>query len=119
MSGTIGLRGLRITCVIGTADSERSRPQQLEVDLEVDFDLSTAAESDRIGDTVDYRLMARQLAGLAEQRRFFLIEAYAEAAADYLLECWPALEAVRLEVRKPGAVEAADHSFCRLERRRV
>lgn len=118
MLGTIGLRRLRITCVIGTGERERRHPQQLELDLEVDLDLSKAVVSDDLPDTLDYQLLAERLQRLSERGQFFLIEAFAAAAAGVLLDTWKAVLGVRIEVRKPGAVEAADHAFCRLERRR-
>ena len=118
MLGTIGLRGLRIVCVIGVDEGERAAPRPIEVDVEADLDLAPAAVADELKNTVDYRLMAERLDALARAARFALIEAFAEAAAASLLDAWPSIEAVRLEVRKPAAVGVADHSFCRLERRR-
>ena len=118
MLGTIGLEGLRLDCVIGTEAAERSRTQPLDVDVEADLDLEAAAAADDLEQTVDYRAIAEQLQALADRRRFRLIEAFAEEATALLLERWPSLIGVRLEVRKPGALERASHSFCRVERRR-
>ncbi len=46
------------------------------------------------------------------------LEALAEASATLCLQSFPPVTAVRLEIRKPRAVEAADASFVRIERGR-
>ena len=118
MLGTIGLRGLRIACVIGVDDAEREAVQPIEVAVEAALDLATAADTDGLQHTVDYRLLADRLDALAQEGGYELLEAFASDAAMLLLDSWPSIETVRLEVRKSGAVDAAKYSFCRLERRR-
>ena len=66
----------------------------------------------------DGRLRAQWLDALAQEGGYELLEAFASDAAMLLLDSWPSIETVRLEVRKSGAVDAAKYSFCRLERRR-
>jgi dihydroneopterin aldolase len=67
---------------------------------------------------VDYDQVVRLVTALIQSRRFQLIEAMAEAVAAMLFERVPAIEAVRLEIRKPDAVPAAASSFVRVERSR-
>jgi dihydroneopterin aldolase len=50
----IELRGLRLTAVVGVLPEERERAQPLELDLDVEADLSAAGRSDDLGDTIDY-----------------------------------------------------------------
>lgn len=117
--GTTGLKNLRIDCVIGVYAHERDEPQPLFVDLEVDYDFARAAESDALADALDYDRIAAGLTEVAREGRFTLLEALAEASVAYCLETFPPVTAVRLEIRKPRAVEAADASFVRVERRRA
>lgn len=119
MVGTIGLVGLRITCVIGTEESERRRRRGLEIDVEADLDLLPAAAADDLGQTIDYRIVATRLQDLADRRRFRLIETFAVEGAALLLDAWPQIRAVRLVVRKARAIPGAECSFVRLERRRA
>ncbi len=116
--GTTGLKNLRIDCVIGVYPHERTDLQPLFVDVEVDYDFASAAASDALGDALDYDVIASGLALLARKGRFTLLEALAEACADFCFRSFPAVKAARLEIRKPQAVEAADASFVRIERRR-
>jgi dihydroneopterin aldolase len=118
MVGTTGLHNLRIDCIVGIHPHERENPQAVFLDIEIDYDFAAAAASDAIPDAVDYDQMARMVTELIQSRRFQLIEAMAEGVAAMLLETMPVIERVRLEIRKPAAVPAADHSFVRVERER-
>lgn len=114
----IGVRNLRIDCIVGIRERERQSEQPLFVDVALEVDISAAARSGDLEDTVDYSQVASLLTELARTRRFRLIEAFAQEATEVLLERFRAATTVRLEVRKPGAVSAADHAFLRIERRR-
>jgi dihydroneopterin aldolase len=118
MIGTAGLQGLRVDCIVGIYDAERTTRQSLLVDVELDYDFAAAAASDAIGDTVDYDDVARAVTELAERRAFHLIETMAEDTAAMLLARLPVLRRVRLEIRKPAAVPAASCAFVRVERMR-
>ena len=118
MIGTTGLHNLRIDCIVGIHPHERENPQPVFLDLEVDYDFAPAAESDAITDAVDYDQMAKMVTKLIQDKRFHLIEAMAEAVAAMILEKMPAIDCVRLEIRKPAAVPAADNSFVFVERER-
>jgi FolB domain-containing protein len=118
MIGTIGIQGLRIDCIIGAYGHERAQPQPLVVDIELDYDLEAAAGSDTVGDAVNYDDVAADVTELAQRRRYRLIETMAEEVAALLLGRHPLVQTVRLEIRKPGAVQAAACSFVRLQRQR-
>ena len=118
MLGTTGLHNLRIDCIVGIHPHERENPQAVFLDLEIDYDFAPAAGSDAIPDAVDYDLVVRMVTELIQSRRFHLIEAMAEAVAAMLLEKVPVIACVRLEIRKPAAVPAADNSFVWVERER-
>ncbi len=116
MKGTAGLRDLEVQCVIGVYDHERTAPQPLQIDIELDYDLAAAAASDQLQDAVDYDGVARTITTLAEQRGYQLLEALAEAVVTRLFEELPAVQAIRMEIRKPRAVPAAAASFVPVKR---
>ena len=119
MLGTAGLKGLQVACIVGIYEHERRNRQTVVVDIELDYDFAAAAATDAISDAVDYDHVAAAVAELAEQGRFQLIETMAEEMAGMLLDRLTAVQAVRIEVRKPAAVAAAACSFVRLERKRT
>lgn len=118
MIGTTGCKGLRIECVVGVYPHEREQPQPIVIDIELDYDFATAASSDAVSDAVDYDRVAAGVTELVQRRQFQLIETIAEETADLLLERHASVTTVRLEIRKPNAIQNAECSFARLERRR-
>ena len=119
MMGTAGLKSLRVDCVVGIYAHERAKSQPVVMDIELDYDFAAAAGSDAIGDAVDYDRVAAAVAELVRRRRFQLIETMAEETAAMLLEQLAPVRTVRLEIRKPEAVPAAECSFVRVERTRA
>ena len=117
MIATTGLNSLQIDCVVGVYAFEREQNQPIIMDIELDF--AAAAASDAIGDAVDYDLVASGVTALLHVRQFELLEAMAEETAALLFEQHASVQTVRLEIRKPKAVPAAECSFVRLERNRV
>ena len=61
---------------------------------------------------------AKEARDLAQRRRFQLIETMAEESAALLLSRFPQVSRVKIEIRKPAAVPAAECSFVRVERMR-
>ncbi|MDA1092325.1 MAG: dihydroneopterin aldolase [Acidobacteria bacterium] len=114
--GTTGLRRLRVDCVVGIYPQERATPQPLLFDIELDYDFAAPAASDAIEDAMDYDGAAAAVTQLVQERKFSLLETMAEAVAACLLDQMPPVRTVRLEIRKPQAVAAADCSFVRVER---
>lgn len=119
MIGTTGLRRLRVDCIVGIYQHERDRDQTVLLDIEIDYDFGPAAASDAIPDAVDYDGVASRVTALLQTRRFQLIETMAEETAAMLLDHLPQAVAVRLLIRKPAAVPAAECSFVRVERGRA
>lgn len=118
MIGTTGLKQLRVDCIVGVYPHEREQAQAVFLDIELDYDFALAAASDAIPDAVDYDDVATSVTALIQMRRFQLIETMAEATAAMLLDRVPIIRAVRLEIRKPAAVRAAECSYARVDRTR-
>jgi 7,8-dihydroneopterin aldolase/epimerase/oxygenase len=98
----IEIRGLRVRGRHGVSSTERARPQPLVVDLILDIDLSAAAASDQLGDTVDYATLAQQVAEVVESRSYNLIERLAADITRIALTD-PAVQAVEVRIAKPEA----------------
>lgn len=108
----IGLRDLRVECIIGVHEHEREEKRPLFIDISIEGDFRNAACSDCLADAMDYETVAGLLADLA-QRRFKLIESFAQAAVQMILQRYPSSKTVEIEVRKPKAISAASHAFVR------
>lgn len=118
MSDRVHVSGLEAYCIIGTNPWEREVKQKVRVDLEFDVDCRPAGRSDDLRDALDYRAAAKGVRTLVEDSAFQLVEALAEAIALDLLNGFPAAEAVRVRVAKPGAVRWAENVGVEILRRR-
>jgi dihydroneopterin aldolase len=100
---TIELSELVVFGHHGYLEAERRIGQRFLVDLWVDVP-ETAAESDRIEDTVDYRQLAGVVRDVFAGPERLLLEALAGAVADQILGTFDAVEQIRVRVRKPDVV---------------
>jgi 7,8-dihydroneopterin aldolase/epimerase/oxygenase len=78
----IELRGLRVRGHHGVYEHERRDGQDFVVDITVWMDLTAAARSDRLEDTLDYGALAQRAAAIVGGPPCNLIEAVAGRVAD-------------------------------------
>ena len=97
---TIELAGLELFGYHGVLSEEREQGQRFLVDVWLELTDPTAGVTDVIDDAVDYRRVAAAVREISAGRAYHLLEAFASALADTLLERFP-LERVRVRVRKP------------------
>ena len=90
---------LEIFCSVGVSDEERAAPQRLLVTVDMQFDFSSAAVSDRIEKTINYQNVAQDLMKLGQGRSWKLIEKLASNIADMVLSEYKP-QAVMVEVKK-------------------
>jgi dihydroneopterin aldolase len=81
MSDRITLTGLRARGRHGVYDFERAQGQEFVVDVVLEMDLSTAAGSDDVADTVHYGELASRLVAVVEGEPVNLIETLADRLA--------------------------------------
>jgi dihydroneopterin aldolase len=100
------IENLTVETVIGIYDWEREIRQAVSLDLEMDFDILTAASSDAIEDTLDYKAVSKRLIHFIEQSQFQLVETLAERCASIVLDEFP-VHHLKLKLSKPGAVRGS------------
>ena len=86
---TIELLGIELHGFHGVLEHERREGQRFLVDVELDLADTTAAETDRIEDAVDYRDVVATVVEVSDARAYHLLEALASALADALLARLP------------------------------
>ena len=109
------ISGLSVFSLIGVYDWEREAKTQLLIDVTMDLDLSKAAKSDAVADTVDYAGVAKQLERIAEESEFELLEALAGKMVEQLMANYPLLK-VSLKISKPGILPNAQNVAIQLNR---
>lgn len=117
----IELRGLRLTTFVGALPEEHERAQPLELDLDVEADLSDAGASDELGDTVDYGALCRMVEEAVTGRGHVrLLEALAERVCAAVLGADARITGVTTVVKKlrPPVPQDLSTSAVRMTRRR-
>jgi 7,8-dihydroneopterin aldolase/epimerase/oxygenase len=107
MSDTIFVTGLVLHANHGVGDDEGRIGQQFLLDLALELDLSSAARSDKLVDTVSYADIIEVASMAFRAKRHRLVEAAAGAVADALLASFVHIEHLRVTVHKPHAPIAA------------
>ncbi len=99
----IQITNLDIDAIIGVYDWERKKPQTLSFDLKIDYNIKTAADSDHIGDALDYKAITGTIVRFVKNSRYQLIETLAESLCKLLLASYPILS-LTLTLSKPVAL---------------
>ena len=102
----IFLHELKIETVIGVYDWERQTKQFVVLDLDMAADIASAAKTDSIEDTLNYKAVAKRIISFVSESEFQLVETLAERIADIVLREFK-VSWLRLRVNKPGAVRGA------------
>ncbi|HEX4342730.1 MAG TPA: dihydroneopterin aldolase [Verrucomicrobiae bacterium] len=97
--GKITIFDLEVFYKVGVTDEERSKPQRLLISVEMDFDFSAAASSDRLEKTIDYFEVSQRILKHGEERTWKLIEKLATDIADLVLNQFRPQQ-VTVEVKK-------------------
>ncbi|MBN9658299.1 MAG: dihydroneopterin aldolase [Acidobacteria bacterium] len=108
------LRGVHLTVNLGVPPEERSIPQEIVLDLDVEFDTRPAGLSDDFNLTVDYAAMHTVVRRVATERHYSLVECMAERIAAALLAEFP-IESVRVLLMKPAALRGRNVDYPAIE----
>lgn len=87
----------------GVLPEEQKTGQRFYVSLDCRLDLRDAGRSDDLADSVNYAELAGRAAAIAGSRRFFLIEALAEAIAEDALSTFGRIDEISVRIDKPSA----------------
>lgn len=102
-SDRIFFRGIVLFARHGVHPEEARMGQRFEIDLDCFLEMRRYSLNDDHARAVSYANIYDTVRELVEDRRFSLIEALGECIADGLFARFAALDAVRIEIRKPAA----------------
>lgn len=111
----IFIEGLRGHTVIGIHESELHHTQPLVIDVAAGVPRARACDTDHIADTIDYGLVRERLHQLLATHRLQLLEAFAEAIADILIDEFHAAW-TRVRVVKPNKFDDLQAVGVQIER---
>lgn len=99
----IHIRNLEVFGRHGVFPEENRLGQKFEVDADLYISIREAGLNDDLTKSIHYGEVSHFIASFMTEHTFRLIEAAAEQMAEALLLQFPAMEKIRLEIRKPWA----------------
>jgi 7,8-dihydroneopterin aldolase/epimerase/oxygenase len=115
--GTIALRNIRVLARHGADPGEREREQRFDIDVVATLDLSAAAASDDIAETLHYGRLHERIVRVVRERSHTLIESVAADVLDVVFED-ARVRSATVTVSKPELLDGATPSVT-LERGRA
>lgn len=101
---SVFIEQMTVYTIIGVLPHEREREQRLVLDVELFTNTKPAAKTANLEKALNYADIAFYLEAFAEQARCELLESFAEALCEQLLERYPLCMGVSLKVTKPQAI---------------
>ena len=96
------LRGITFDAILGCHPSERTTPRPVVVDLSVQLDITAAAHSDALSDTLNTETLEALVIDTA-RGNFHLLETLAHTLATRILTL-PQVQSIHLTVEKPASL---------------
>ena len=108
MADKLIINGLAAPCRIGVTEEERTNPQAVWLDLELEIDAAKAAMRDDVSAAADYAELVEDVTRFIESRPFHLLETIAEEVASRILKRFDTPEVVvRVTKRALPGIESA------------
>jgi 7,8-dihydroneopterin aldolase/epimerase/oxygenase len=98
-SDEIHIEQLEVSSVIGVSEHERKTPQRLTISISFWPRRKTQDMADKIGDTINYAVIAEETQQFVHDQSVNLIETLADQLAAHLLKNFP-IQKITVEIRK-------------------
>ena len=100
---TIRIKGLEIFAYHGVNPEEKENGQKFILDIAMQADISRAAQTDDLNETVNYAAVRKTVNAVFTAQKYDLIERAAQVVCDAILENYPKVQSVTVELKKPEA----------------
>jgi len=104
---TIFIKNLRLRTFIGFNEEEKTKKQDVIVNIQLSYNASAAVKSDSVEDACNYKLLTKKIITLVEEQPFDLLEKMAGDIIALIAAKEDVLEAA-VEIDKPHALRFAD-----------
>ena len=98
-SDEIHIEQLEVSSIIGVSEHERKTPQRLTINISFWPRRQTRDMADKIGQTINYAVVAEETQRFVHGQAVNLIETLADGLAAHLLETFP-IQKITVQVRK-------------------
>ena len=101
------IKDLLLRGIIGINPEERTKLQDILINMVIYADIRRAADSDDIADAVDYKSITKRVIAHVEKSKDYLVEKLVTDIARIVITEFN-VEKVQVRVEKPGALRFAD-----------
>jgi len=112
------IKNLLVRGIVGINPDERTKPQDILINVTMVADSSAAAVSDDIDDAINYRTVAKSIIAHIENGEPMLVERLAAEIAQICLDTDSRIETATVCVEKPGALRFAESVGVEITRNR-
>ncbi len=103
----IHIKNLRLRTYIGFNEEERTKLQDVVINIKMQYDAREAMQSDEVADACDYKILNKKIIHLVENNRFNLLEKMASDIQKIIARD-PLIMRASIEIDKPHALRFAD-----------
>jgi len=89
----IHIEALRFKCIIGLLEFERHSPQEVNIDLELDYDYSD--------EFINYAQLAEMIESDLQEKKYELIETALEELFIFIKDKFPSIKRLYIKISKP------------------
>jgi len=100
MKGVLKIQNAVFYAYHGVMSEEQNLGRKFEVDVELEYDFSKAAETDKLEYAVNYEKVYQSLREILTENKFYLVEKLAYLIGKKILDKFQNVEAVNVRVRK-------------------
>ncbi|MEM3203797.1 MAG: 2-amino-4-hydroxy-6-hydroxymethyldihydropteridine diphosphokinase [Saccharolobus sp.] len=111
------IEDLKVGTIIGVNPNERVDKQEVSIDLEIWCDLQEGVKTDKIVDTIDYKIIKKEILSYVENSSYNLLETLAFKICKVVLQD-NRIKKVKVRVNKPGALSYAKNVAIELSMKR-
>ncbi|MGN0531564.1 MAG: dihydroneopterin aldolase [Eubacterium sp.] len=107
----ITIKGLKLFAYHGVNPEEKRDGQTFILDVDYYLDITKACRTDNVEDTVSYAKVVKTVKRVFTAEKYDLIERAARVVADAILQEYPVIGRVDVELKKPEAPVNADFDY--------
>lgn len=100
MKGKLKIQNAIFYAYHGVMTEEQNLGRKFEVDVELEYDFSRAAETDKLEYAVNYEKVYQSLKEILIENKFYLVEKIAYLIGKKILDKFQNVDAVKVRVRK-------------------
>lgn len=119
MSDKVFIKDLLVRGIVGINPDERTKPQDVLINVTMWADTRAAAQSDDISDAVNYRTVAKAIIAHVEEGDPMLVERLVAELAELTMATDERIQEVEITLEKPGALRFADSVGVTIRRART